>query len=275
MRWLLSLVLVLCPAVASAQITRVAAQANSSPGTTSVNVTWPTVAAGQLAVLCVANRFAANALTLSGTGSTGWSIPSNAQLSAGSGAAGPDSGDIQATVYVKETVGDEDAGTLTVNAATGNFTIASLAVYTKTAGTWGYAATNGSDTDVTGTGWSVTGGADPGVAGLDWLIACTAVNSDGFTFSNHAFLQTGITWSAANATEQADISGNNGDDGRLVYADLSASSGTSSSAPTYTATHTAASGNAPAGPTIMLRIREVTAAGGCTGGLLLLGVGKC
>jgi hypothetical protein len=274
MRWLLSLTLLLCPAVASAQITRVAAQSNVGGGTTSVNLTWPTVEAGQLAVLCVANRFAANALTLTGTGSSGWSIPSNAQLSAGSGAAGPDSGDIQATIYVRETVGDEDAGTLTVNAASGNFTIASLGVYAKTAGTWGYAATNGSDTNVTGTVWSVTGGADPGVTANDWLIACTAVNSDGFTFSNHAFSQTGITWSAANATEQADTSGTGGDDGRLVYADLSASSGTSSSAPTYTATTTAASGNAPAGPTILLRIREVTS-GGCTGGLLLLGVGKC
>jgi hypothetical protein len=274
MRWLLSLTLLLCPAVASAQITRVAAQSNVGGGTTSVNLTWPTVEAGQLAVLCVANRFAANALTLTGTGSSGWSIPSNAQVTAGAGAAGPDSGDIQATIYVKETVGDEDAGTLTVNAASGNFTIASLGVYAKTAGTWGYAATNGSDTNVTGTVWSVTGGADPGVTANDWLIACTAVNSDGFTFSNHAFSQTGITWSAANATEQADTSGTGGDDGRLVYADLSASSGTSSSAPTYTATTTAASGNAPAGPTILLRIREVTS-GGCTGGLLLLGVGKC
>jgi MSHA biogenesis protein MshQ len=270
MRWLISFVLILCPAVASAQI-GFGAKGAASGGTTSVSLAYPAgIAAGDLLVVCLANKYPANGPE---TTPSGFVIPTNGQGSGGQGASGVDAGNVYATVFVKVADGSE-AGNLSIAIASGNSAVGVIARYTKTLASWSYAATNGA-MNTASTSWSVTGAADPGVVGGDLVVACTAVNGNAvlFTGASHVMAQAGVTYAAG--TEREEGTSATGDDTALVLADMAASSGTSSGVPTYTATTSVGGADTPAGATVILRLRETAAAGGCTGGLLLLGAGKC
>lgn len=257
--------LVLWPALASAQIGYGTIGVAGS-GTTAANIPYPaSIAAGDLLVVCVANKYPTNGPTE--PSGAGFAAVSGGQGTGGSGGPGVDSGDVYATIYVKVATGGE-AGNLALSVPSGNVTTGYMARYTKTAASWAYAATNGSD-NVLDVNWSVTGAADPGVASGDMVIACSAKNVDSATFSGHTMSQAGVTYAAMN--ERADGGSSFGDDVGAVLADAAVSSGTSSGVPSYTAT---VAGGGAAGATVMLRIREVSS-GGCTGGFLLLGVGKC
>jgi MSHA biogenesis protein MshQ len=167
--------------------------------------------------------------------------------------------------------GTESGGTLVVTIGSGNSAVGAVSRYTKTLSTWSYAATNGTDTSA-GLDWSVTTGADPGVLGGDILYACSAINGNTSTWSAEAITQTGITMGAQ--TEQREGAASEGDDSQVVISNHVVSSGTSSAAPVFTMTSSVTSGSTPAGATVLLRLRETSAAS-CTGGLLLLGAGKC
>lgn len=257
---------VLLPRSAQAQIAH-GATGTGAQGTTSLSVSYPAgVAAGNLLVLCVSNKYPANGPATP----SGWTLPTNGQGSGGSGSAGEDSGEVYATVFVKVADGSE-SGSLAVTITSGNAATGAMSRYTKTLAAWSYAAVNGVDSTVD-TSWSVTAGADPGVTAGDMVYACSAVNGGLTAWVSPAITQTGITWGTS--TERIEGATANGDNVETMVSDHAVSSGTSSAAPVYTMTGAGSGANSPAGATVLLRLREV-AANGCSGGLSLLGVGKC
>lgn len=222
---------------------------SSDDGTTQLLIPYPaSISAGDLLVACVVNKYPTNAPT----DPSEFALPSNARGEGGSGSAGVDTGTVYASVYVKVAEGDE-SGNLTVDITSGNAGLGYIARYTKTGGTWSYAATNGADNTASGTTWVATGAGDPGVQSGDILIACTGQNSNDYAHSAHSFTQTGITFGSA--TERGEIGSTQGDDLRVIVADAAATAGTSSAAPVYNATHATAGTDAPAGASVILRIR--------------------
>lgn len=228
-------------------------------GTNSASPTFPAVSAGNLLVCFVANKYPNNDPDLPTDAFGGiWVAPSNNQGTGGAGAAGPDSGDVYSTVFVKEATGTE-TGTLSISVPSGDSTIANIAVFTKSGGIWSYAACNGGDT-TSGTDYSVTGNVDPGVQADDMVVQGTAINSIAATTgSAHAITQSGVTYDAAveiydNGTSFGDNVG-----GKISYHPVSA--GLSAGVPTYTMTLAVAA----AGGTVMLRIRAIDDATPITG----------
>lgn len=221
-------------------------------GTTSLSVAYPSgIQAGDLLVMAIANKYPTN----SPATPTDWVIPTNGQQSGGSGANGIDSGNVYATIMVKIATGSE-SGSLTVNIASGDSAVAEMALYRKAADkSWEYVCTNGSD-NTAGTDWSVTGAVNPGITAGDRMFTCSGINADSFTFSSHAISATGVTFGAV----QADGSGTSlGEDCDAVLTDHVVSSGTASAAPVFTMSASGSAANSPAGATVIMRMREVTA----------------
>jgi MSHA biogenesis protein MshQ len=238
----------------------------SIAGSTSLAVPVPaSIAAGDLLVMCISNKYPANGPATP----AGWTLPSNGQASGGSGSAGADTGTVYATVFVKIADGTETTTTVTLTGA--NSSGAKMVRYTKTLSTWDYVTVNGADNAGAGN-WSVTAGADPGVASGDFIVTCSAINTDLYTYNTQAMSQTGITFGAA--VERNEIGTTLGDDSHLVISEHPVTAGTSSAAPVYTMTASGSATDNPAGATVILRLRE-TSGSTCTGGLLLLGAGKC
>jgi MSHA biogenesis protein MshQ len=221
-------------------------------GTTSLSVAYPTgIQAGDQLVLAICNKYPTNSPSLP----SGWSAPSNSQGTGGAGANGNDSGNVYATIFVKVATGSE-SGNLTVTITSGNSAVAQMALYRKAADkNWENVCTNGAD-NTAGTDWSVTGAANPGITAADRIFTCSAINTDSYSFSSHAISATGVTFGAV----QADGSGTNlGQDSYCVITDHEVSAGTASAAPVFTMTASGTASDIPAGATVILRMREVSA----------------
>lgn len=224
-------------------------------GTTSLSINYPTAGgapqSGDLLLLVVFNKYPTNGPSTP----SGYNTITNGQASGGEGSAGIDSGTVYVTVFSRIADGTE-SGAVSVSIPSGNSSAGAVLCYQKGSGTWDFAATNGSDNSGNSTSWSITGAVDPGVIAGDMLIAFNAINSDGQTFSSQAMSQSGITFGTV--TERVDAGTNQGDDVGGMVSDHVVSSGTSSGAPTYTATASASATNRPAGACVILRIRETT-----------------
>jgi MSHA biogenesis protein MshQ len=240
-----------------------AANGASSSGTTSISVAVPAgISAGDGLVICLASRETPT--------DPGGSWVKVGQQSGGSGGAGADIGTVISTLYFKEAIGGEAAEVIAISGGTS--AVGRMSRYTKTLATWvAPTASKGAD-NTAGTAWSVTGDIDPVVVGGDVLITCSATNTDLYTHTTHAITLTGITFGTqAEVIETTTALGN---DSTQVTSHHFASSGTSSAQPVHTMTASGTAADNPAGATVIGRLREA-AAGGCTGGLLLLGAGKC
>lgn len=218
------------------------------PGTNTLIVPYPAgIAAGDLLVLAIANKYPPNGPTTP----TGWTLVTNGQASGGAGAAGNDSGNVYATVFVKVADGTE-TGNLTVTVTSANVSLGRMFRYTNAANAgWDYAATYGSD-NTGGTAWIVSGAADPGITSGDMLVVVSAINTDGPTWSAESVSAAGATFGTH--TERQDSGSGVGNDIRLVVSDHTVTAGTAAAAPVFTMT---ASGATPEGASVMLRIREV------------------
>jgi MSHA biogenesis protein MshQ len=235
----------------------------SSAGTTSISVAAPaSISAGNILVICLAGREAPDGppsgYTLVGT------------ISGGSGVNGADTGTVYATAYIKVAVGGE--GAETVNIAGGTGTGGRMIRYTKTLATWDVGGSKGSD-NTAGTAWSVTGDFDEGVASGDWVIGCSAQNTDLYTNSSPSMSQSGVTFGTNQ--ERVETTSALGNDSTVIITEHIATAGASAGVPTFTMTASGTAADNPAGATVMVRLREAEAGGTCTGGLMLLGAGKC
>lgn len=223
-------------------------------GTTSLSVPYPTgITVGDMLVLCIANKYSPNLPSLPSGWITGLT---NNQATGSSGSNGIDTGSATSTVFLKIADGTE-TGNLSVTITSGNAAVGRMFRYSKAAGTgWSYAFTTGSD-NAAGTGWSAAGAANLGITANDMLIAVSAINTDGYTYSAQAISATGATFGTA--AERQDSGTANGQDCGLVVSEHPVSSGTATAAPTFTMTASGSATNAPAGGTVFLRLREAKA----------------
>ena len=222
-------------------------------GTTSLSVPYPaTVAAGNLLVLAICNKYPTNRPSTP----TDWTAPSGNQYSGGAGSAGADTGTVYITYYVKIATGSE-TGNVSVTLTSANTCIGRIFRFSKAAtATWAYACAGGSDNSA-GTAWSVTAGSDPGVTANDLLIIASAMCGNPMTGSGYGLTQTGVTFGSI--TERQDSGTNNGDDCSLIVVTVPISSGTGSAAPVFTFTVGGTASATAAGASGILRMRELPA----------------
>lgn len=227
-------------------------------GTTTMSVPYPaSLAAGNLLVMFVVNKYPTNAPATP----PGWIAPANNQFTGGAGAAGADSGTVYITVFIRVSNGAE-SGSVTVNCASGNSMGGRIVQYSKTSASYGWAiACNGGADNSAGTDWSVTAGADPGLTAGDMLLVASGINGDAYTYSAEAVSAAGISaWGTV--AERADTPiVFNGDQCAYVISEHPVTTGTSTAAPVFSMTASGTAGNAPAGASIFVRLRECSTTG--------------
>lgn len=235
---------------------QVFAAAGTVTSGSSVNGTCPaTVNPGELLVLPVLSKRGLTIATPSG-----WTLPANAEASGGAGADGANSGTVKLTVFVKVADGSEDGATVPVSFSGGttNVAYARIGSYQNGTGAWSVAAANGADSAGGNNNWSATMGSDPGITAGDFMLAMFACNSSTPTHSAEALTATGVTFGTL--VEQLDSSIASGDTMRLVLCEIPVNSGTASGNATFSGTSSANGTNYPAGPVVLLRLREVSVA---------------
>ncbi len=219
--------------------------------------TLPAIQANDIILLVVAQKpSAANGGTV--TTPSGFTLQSSLTGAGGYGATlANNTGNTNLFVYSKDSVSGSETGTLTVTVGTNGVCGATFVLIRPMPGcSTSYAATTGSDSAAGNV--SVAGGADPGVIAGDLAILTFNGSSALATYSAEDVTQTGITYSAV--TELAEPSTTVGNDvaGFIAYA--KAQSGTSSAAPTFTATTGGTNTNAR-GPGIFVRVRSTGLSG--------------
>lgn len=220
-------------------------------GTTSLTVPCPaTVAAGNLLVLVIANKYPTNGPSQP----TGWTTPSNNQYSGGAGAAGVDSGNTYITIFTREADGTEGGTNVSVTLTGANTSLGRIFRFSKTAGSWGIAIAGGGDNSA-GTAWSVTSGADPGVASGDIILVASALNGNTDTGTSQAISQSGATFDTM--AERQDSGTNNGEDCSLIVTTHPVITGGTGNL-TYTMTVGGTGSSTAAGSTAFVRVREVS-----------------
>lgn len=217
------------------------------------SVAYPaSTTAGNLLLLVIANKDGSD------TASTpsGWTAPSNNTTSGGAGTDGTtDEGTCRVSVFHKVADGTEGGTNLTITVSGTNKALtARIYQFSKDAGSWSVACGIGSKDSGGSTAYSITTASDPGIAAGDIVQACTAINSDAYLYSAASFTTSGVTYGAN--TELDDVSNPNSANLRYLVNQSPVSSGASSGNTTFAATATGSATNAPAGPTVVVRIRE-------------------
>lgn len=239
-------------AISRAQVFNTASTATSG---SSITPAWPaTVNAGDLGVLVVLSKRGVTISTPSG-----WTLDPNAEFSGGAGADGANSGTVKATVFYKVAAGTEDGTTVTVSFSGGttNVVTGRIGTYQNATGSWSIAAANGADSAGGNSGWTATTSSDPGITANDLIIALFGCNSSTPTHSAESLTTSGVTYGTL--VEQLDAGVASGDTVRFVLCEVPVSSGTSSGNTTFAGTASTNGTNYPAGPIILLRLREVSA----------------
>lgn len=226
-----------------------------SNGITSLSVPLPaSIAAGDLLVLCIANKYPPNAPATP----AGWVAGTNYREEGGSGASGTDTGSVFVSVYTRVADGAE-SGNVAVTITGGNCAFGRMLRYTKSASaTWDLVLVNGVDTTADAS-WSVALDAMD-VHANDMVLVASATNTDLYTHTVEALVQTGTTFGTM--VERNDIGTTNGDDCWLFISEHPVSSGAGAGALTYTATPSGTATNNPAGASVALRMRELFTSSG-------------
>ncbi len=257
MRSLLAILLTLSIASPSWAAVSGAAASTSTSGIGSISAqTYPsTVNANDLLYLCVAYKYADTASVPVPLASHNWLTLSNNTGSGDDGASnGADVGDAAVTLFYKVAVGTEAGTTFSIATTNSNTSTAIVGRFTNATGIWDVAAAQGGDSS-SGTSWSAAMNVDPGIVGGDMVGACSGRNGDAGLASVEALAQTGVTFGAM--TERFDGGTSAGDDVGIVLTDHAVTSITTpSGTPTYTFTNSTAN----VGGTVILRVREMSAA---------------
>lgn len=214
-------------------------------GTTSLSLSaHASTQPGDLMLMAVVAKPYDTVLTTPG----GWTLVEEATN--GTVASGIDVGSTKVALYAK--IASGPSGTIPFTATGSTVLLGAILTYSK-ATTEMFAIlsdTSGGDS-TQDTAYSAAGSVDIGLTTDDWCFALAGVNSD-VTFSSATITATGATFGTAN--ERLDANTTTGPDAGLVCIDRPVTAGTSSSAPTMTAT---TSGTA-SGTSIFLRLRAVT-----------------
>jgi hypothetical protein len=229
---------------------------------TTIAPAWPTTAilsgsVGKVVLIIGMKPATSGAGTVTTPGS--WTLVGNIQAAGGytaGGASAADTGNCDLYVYAIDDPGTV-SGTLSVTVNVGSTTgvaWAKMHRYSAPSGTtFSLAMASGSDTSAGSV--SITFGSDPGVTAGDRILGAMCIPTDVTTpaqFSAEAFSQTGVTFGTVTELEEPD-SANNNDIGGFVV-DVLATAGTSSAAPTMTATAGGTTTNVR-GPGVFVRLR--------------------
>lgn len=236
--------------------------AYSASGGTSVSPTYPAgLAAGDELVLIVGMKpSTADGGTI--TTPSGWVLDAS-RTGANDGDTGgygtslaADTGDMNIWQFSKAATGSE-SGSLAVTIGTNNVSYAMMFAYRAPPGyTIAVAAVTGKDT--TAGNLSITPATDPGVTAGDYVLCALAIPTDVSTptqFSAEAITQTGVTFGTITEYAEPDTTTGNDLGGLLFGAPVN--SGTSSAAPTFTATAGGTTTNVR-GPGIFTRLRATS-----------------
>jgi len=237
---------------------------------TTIAPGWPTTAGISSSVgkvlLIIGMKPATSGAGTVTTPSSPWSLLGNIQGAGGytaGGASAADTGNCDLYVYSADDPGTTSGSlSVTVNVgATNGVAWATMLRYSAPSGsTFSLAMATGSDTSAGNV--SITFGSDPGVTANDYVVGAMCIPTDVTTpsqFSAEAFSQTGVTFGTVFEIGEPDSSNNNDIGGFIV--DVPISSGTSSAAPTMTATAGGTTTNVR-GPGVFVRLRATT--GGST-----------
>lgn len=232
--------------------------AYSASGGTTVSPAYPSpVSANDLLVLIVGMK-PSTANSGSVTTPPGWTADGSLTGAGGYGTTlDRDTGNTNIFAFYRVATGTE-TGSLSVAIATNNVSWAQIYRFTNATGSWSVAGATGSDT--TAGNVSITMSANPGVTAGDYILGAMVIPTDVTTpsqFSSEALSQTGVTFSTPVEISEPDTNAGNDIGGVTYYA--TATAGTASGAPTFTAT---AGGNTTnvRGPGIFIRIREANTA---------------
>lgn len=233
--------------------------AYSASGGTSVAPSYPAgVTATDTLILIVGQKpSTANGGTVATP--AGWTLRGQRLAAGGYGTTlGADTGNTSLRIYTKDTVTGGESGSLTVTLADNNVAWAMIVRSTSAASSFAFAATDGEDPF--GGNVSIACAADPGFTTGDLAVWAMCIPTDVTTpsqFSVHAISATGAPFVPASELVELD-SGTGNDIGGFV-AWSTVSSGTSSAAPTFSATAGGTTTNVR-GPGVVLRVREAAAA---------------
>lgn len=221
-------------------------------GSASISASPPvTYAAGDKLVLCVAWG---NSTDSAPATPAGWDLVANSSWVGGPGSWGVDLGSRGVIAFEKTAVASEVAVTVNNGGTGSDRTMGGFMVaITKTLTNWDTSAASGGSDTSSGTGYSVTAAADPGGLNGDTGILLNCWAPDTATISSPTLTWTGsgggtLSSRGASASTQ-------GNDHRIsVY--TKPISGTTSAAPNFAGTLSAAGG----GSSVIIRIRDTNAA---------------
>lgn len=172
---------------------------------------------------------------------------------------GADTGNTNIYVYERDCDGTEGGTSISLAHGTTNVLWTRMVYATSSTGFWA-SSTAATGSDTTAGSVSITAASDPGFQSGDLAIWAMCIPTDVTTpsqFSAHAITATGATFGSATEIGEADSTTGNDIGGYLAYA--SVTSGTSSAAPTFTATAGGTTTNVR-GPGIVVRLRAAAPA---------------
>lgn len=222
-------------------------------GTTSLTVDHPaTVPALNFETLVVVSKYP----TAAPSTPSGWY--KLAETTGGAGSAGVDTGNVTLTVFAKITDGTEAGTSESITITGGNSAIGKIYRWLKTAADhWNVLAGVGAHNTGGTTSFSATTDLTDVTAG-DLVLAFVGINSNAYSFSAEAISASGLT--VGTETERLDVGTALGDDCGFVVSTHEISSGSASTNVTFSMTASGSAANAPAGPVILVRLRELTVA---------------
>lgn len=234
--------------------------AYSAQNGTTVSPSYPAgIGADDCIALIVGQKpSTANSGTL--TTPAGWTLRDSLTAAGGYGTTlGIDTGNTNLYVLTKDTVTGAESGTLALTVGTNNVCWAAIVLVPKGTGTPLYGSADGQRTTTPTSPLSIAltnGTSATNFAAGDVALWAMCVPTDvggGATFSAHAVTATGATFATAVELSEPNSATGNDIGGVLAYA--SVSSGSSTTAPTISATLAGTLTNIR-GPVVMLRLRE-------------------
>lgn len=232
--------------------------AYSASGGASVAPSYPAgITATDTLILIVGQKpSTANGGTV--TTPAGWTLRGSRLAAGGYGTTlGADTGNTNLLVYTKDTVTGSESGTLSVALGANGVAWAAIVRCTSAASSFAFAATTGEDINAGNV--SIACAADPGFTTGDLAIWAMCIPTDVTTpaqFSNHAMPPIGANFLPPAELVEPDSATGNDIGGFIAWSTVS--SGTSSAAPTFSATAGGTTTNVR-GPGVVLRVREAAA----------------
>ena len=235
-----------------------AAGATSTTATSSCTPSYPAVSAGDYLLLTLVTKYADRTHNTP----SGWTALGS--VSGGAGTDGTtDEGQVKLSVYGKQADGTE-SGTLTVTVSGGTANVISGRIYSLTKGggeMWDVVGSLTASDNTAGTDLVFAYGSDPGITANDWLVTAWAINSDAYTHT-HALTCSGL--SSITTASRGNVAVTSGAHARYGFVTHAIGAGTSSGVATYTNTASGSATNAPAGASVLVRLRVSGGGGGGT-----------